>query len=85
MDSAIRELIADDPDIAIAGITRRIQWTKSRTTLARRVTSIREERSTGEPHDSPTDTVSAAPSVPVYGPSFVDRRTELLEPAETAG
>lgn len=79
VDSAIRELIADAPDIAIAEIARRIQWTKSRTTLARRVTSIREERSTGESHDSPTDTVSAAPSVPVYGSSFVGRRTELLE------
>nr|WP_271213617.1 LuxR C-terminal-related transcriptional regulator [Rhodococcus wratislaviensis]GLK40800.1 LuxR family transcriptional regulator [Rhodococcus wratislaviensis] len=79
VDSAIRDLIADDPGIAIAEIARRIQWTKSRTTLARRVTSIRAELSTSESHDSPVDTVSAVPSVPVYGTSFVGRRTELLE------
>ncbi|MDF3310221.1 LuxR C-terminal-related transcriptional regulator [Rhodococcus sp. T2V] len=79
VDSAIRELIADDPDITIAEIARRIQWDKSRTTLARRVTSIRAELSSGEPHDVPVDAVSAVPSIPVYGTSFVGRRTELLE------
>ncbi|MGW0039149.1 ATP-binding protein [Gordonia sp. NPDC003376] len=72
VDTRIRDLLADSPDMSIADIGRRLQWKHSRTVLARRVRAIREEMDTAHPASA-----SAGVALPQQATSFVGRREEL--------
>ncbi|HZZ48704.1 MAG TPA: LuxR C-terminal-related transcriptional regulator [Pseudonocardia sp.] len=67
-EAEIAGLIAEDPTIGIAEIGRRIGWTHSRTTLARRVRLLRDRKT--EPGAAPITALQ-------YATSFVGRRAEL--------
>ncbi|MFT4262562.1 MAG: LuxR C-terminal-related transcriptional regulator [Nocardioides sp.] len=74
----IRELLADDPDMPIARIAEELGWTRSRTTLARRVATERERLGSGDAA-SPDPTPDRRPTlaVPSFPTEFVGRRAEL--------
>lgn len=72
VDARIRELIVDSPEVSIAEIARRLQWDRSRTLLARRVRTIREE--IGDALCLPEP---AGVTLPVPATGFVGRRDEL--------
>ncbi|MFF0815129.1 ATP-binding protein [Rhodococcus sp. NPDC003318] len=78
VDSTIRELMAASPDIRVSEISERIGWTRSRTTLSRRVAQIRDDLAVSVDSCLDHDTQTAT-RIPSYATTFVGRRTELFE------
>lgn len=72
VDTRLREILIDAPDTSIAELSRSIGWTRSRTTLARRVKVVREELSAIRATDE-----RPMPTIPGFATSFVGRRDEL--------
>lgn len=72
VDAEVRDLLFAEPEITISEISRRLQWSSSRTILSRRVRLIRDEISAATKQ---ADVAGVA--LPQQGTSFVGRRAEL--------
>lgn len=71
----IRRLLDEEPSLTVAQIGERIGWTRSRTTLARRVEILR-----GEPRaasETPRPLCPAGTALPSFTTEFIGRRAEL--------
>lgn len=72
VDTRLREILTDAPDTSIAEMSRQVDWTRSRTTLARRVKVVRDELTAARTADD-----RPMPAIPGFATSFVGRRDEL--------
>ncbi|WP_051027356.1 ATP-binding protein [Nocardia higoensis] len=74
VDGPVRDLLMENPAISIAEIARRLNWSRSRTMLARKVTEVREELEAGR-----AESRHIAAGVPTPATTFIGRRAELRE------
>jgi predicted ATPase/DNA-binding CsgD family transcriptional regulator len=70
----ISALLAEQPDLTVAQIGEQIGWTRSRTTLSRRVEAIRTAPPTTP---APTPPHTCGPALPSFTTEFIGRRPEL--------